>query len=96
MAEVSSRHSLLPPLLKAPDIVAGPAVREVAAVMLRAGQTVRVWGEWRTVLRVRSDQYAAGGPAMVLEFDEGPALRVHAAEPLAVRSADRAGTSTSW
>ncbi|MEU3096397.1 hypothetical protein ABZ690_16715 [Streptomyces sp. NPDC006967] len=64
--------------------------------MLRAGQTVRVWGEWRTVLRVRSDQYAAGGPAMVLEFDEGPALRVHAAEPLAVRSADRAGTSTSW
>ncbi|MFF9483956.1 hypothetical protein [Streptomyces sp. NPDC014676] len=35
---------------------------------------------------MRGDQYAAGGPAVVLEFDEGPALRVHAAEPLAVRT----------
>ncbi|MFD4525324.1 ATP-binding protein [Streptomyces sp. NPDC058470] len=71
--------------LKAPDIVAGPAVKEVAAVMVRAGQHVRVWGEWRTVVSTRSEQYAAGGPVMVLGLDEGPALRVHAAEPLAVR-----------
>ncbi|MFC8371867.1 MULTISPECIES: ATP-binding protein [unclassified Streptomyces] len=75
--------------LKAPDIVAAPEVREVAAVMVRAGQEVRVWGGWRTVLRVRSEQYAAGGPAVVLEFDSGPALRVHAAEPLAVRTGVR-------
>ncbi|MET8243315.1 ATP-binding protein [Streptomyces sp. NPDC005202] len=77
--------------LKAPDIVAGPAVREVAAVMVRPGQHVRVWGEWRTVLGVRSDQYATGGPAVVLALDEGPALRVHAAEPLAVRVGECAG-----
>lgn len=77
--------------LKAPDIVATPEVREVAAVMVRAGQKVRVWGEWRTVRRVRGDQYAAGGLAVVLEFDDGPALRVHAAEPLAVRAGDPCG-----
>ncbi|WP_234328116.1 ATP-binding protein [Streptomyces sp. NRRL S-37] len=77
--------------LKAPDIVAGPEVREVAAVMVRTGQEVRVWGEWRTVRHVRGDRYAAGGPAVVLEFDEGPALRVHAAEPLAVRTGTSGG-----
>lgn len=77
--------------LKAPDIVAGPAVREVVAVMIRAGQRVRVRGEWRTVLGVRSDQYAAGWPVVVLRLDEGPALRVHAAEPLAVRVGECAG-----
>ncbi|MGW4020041.1 ATP-binding protein [Streptomyces sp. NPDC005009] len=72
--------------LKAPDIVAAPEVREVVAVMVRAGQEVRVWGEWRTVLRVRSEQYATGGPVVVLEFGSGPALRVHAAEPMAVQT----------
>ncbi|WP_406470064.1 ATP-binding protein [Streptomyces hirsutus] len=77
--------------LKAPDIVAEPATREMAAVMVRTGQTVRVRGEWRTVLAVRSDQYAAGGPAVVLELDDGPSLRVHAAEPLAVRTGECSG-----
>ncbi|MGW1896166.1 ATP-binding protein [Streptomyces hirsutus] len=77
--------------LKAPDIVAEPAVREVAAVMVRTGQAVRVRGAWRTVLAVRSDQYAAGGPAVVLELDDGPSLRVHAAEPLAVRTGECSG-----
>ncbi|MFF0035229.1 ATP-binding protein [Streptomyces mirabilis] len=71
--------------LKAPDIVAEPVGREVAAVMVRPGQRVRVWGEWRSVASVRSEQYAAGGPAVVLVLDEGPVLRVHAAEPLTVR-----------
>ncbi|MFE9926338.1 ATP-binding protein [Streptomyces sp. NPDC005774] len=77
--------------LKAPDIVAEPPMREVAAVMIRTGQTVRVRGEWRTVLAVRSDQYAAGGPAVVLELDDGPSLRVHAAEPLTLRTGEGSG-----
>ncbi|WP_316959398.1 ATP-binding protein [Streptomyces sp. TRM68367] len=71
--------------LKAPDIVAEPDMRKVAAVMVRAGQRVRVWGEWRNVVSVRGERYAGGGPAVVLSLDEGPVLRVHAAEPLTVR-----------
>lgn len=71
--------------LKAPDIVAEPDGREVAAVMVRPGQLVRVWGEWRTVRTVRTESYAAGGLAVVFGLDEGPALRVHAAEPLTMR-----------
>lgn len=74
--------------LKAPDIVAEPVEREVAAVMVRPGQRVRVRGEWRAVRTVRSERYATGGLAVVLGLDEGPALRVPAAEPLAVRSED--------
>ena len=77
--------------LKAPDILAEPVTREVAAVLVRTGQQVRVWGAWRTVLGVRNEQYAAAGPAVVLTLDEGPALRVHAAEPLAVRGGEDAG-----
>ncbi|MFE7811791.1 ATP-binding protein [Streptomyces sp. NPDC057433] len=77
--------------LKAPGIVAEPATREVAAVMVRTGQTVRVRGEWRTVLGVRSDPYAAGGPAVVLELAEGPSLRVRAAEPLTLRTGECSG-----
>ncbi|MFJ8145509.1 ATP-binding protein [Streptomyces sp. NPDC096048] len=71
--------------LKAPDIVAEPVGREVAAVMVRPGQRVRAWGEWHAVRTVRTESYAAGGLAVVLGLDEGPALRVHAAEPLTVR-----------
>ncbi|MGP3736253.1 ATP-binding protein [Streptomyces sp. GDS52] len=77
--------------LKAPDFVADPAMREVAAVMVRTGQAVRVRGEWRTVLGVRGDQYAAGGPAVILEFAAGPSLRVHAAESLTVRMGECSG-----
>lgn len=71
--------------LKAPDIVAGPVEREIAAIMVRCGQQVRVWGEWRDVRTVRVEPYAAGGLGVVLGLDDGPALHVHAAEPLAVR-----------
>ncbi|MET7320707.1 ATP-binding protein [Streptomyces sp. NPDC005549] len=74
--------------LKAPDIVAEPVGREVAAVMVRPGQRVRAWGAWHAVRTVRTESYAAGGLAIVLGLDEGPALRVHAAEPLTVRDGD--------
>lgn len=74
--------------LKAPDIVAGPVGREVAAVMVRPGQRVRVWGAWRVVVDVRSEQCDGGDPAVVLGLDEGPALRVQATEPLAVRQCE--------
>ncbi|MFE6635974.1 ATP-binding protein [Streptomyces tendae] len=71
--------------LKAPDLVAEPVGREVAAVMVRPGQRVRAWGEWHAVRTVHTESYAAGGLAVVLGLDEGPALRVHATEPLMVR-----------
>ncbi len=74
--------------LKAPDIVAEPVAREVAAVMVRPGQRVRVRGEWRVVVSVRGEQRDAGNPAVVLGLDEGPALRVQATEPLAVRQGE--------
>jgi anti-sigma regulatory factor (Ser/Thr protein kinase) len=72
--------------LKDPDLVAAPETHEVAAVMVRTGQRVRVWGAWRTVLAVRNDQHTTGGPAVVLTLDDGPPLHVHATEPLTVRA----------
>ncbi|MCX2923082.1 ATP-binding protein [Streptomyces sp. NEAU-W12] len=77
--------------LKAPDIVAEPATREVAAATVRTGQALRVRGEWRAVLGARSDPYAAGGPAVVPEPAEGPPLRVHAAAPLTLRTGECSG-----
>lgn len=74
--------------LKAPDIVAEPVVREAAAALVRPGQWVRVWGEWRVVVSVRSEQCDGSDPAVVLGLDEGPALRVQPAEPLAVRQGE--------
>lgn len=71
--------------LKAPDIVVDPEEKEVAAIMVRRGQQVRVWGEWRAVRMVRVEPYATGGLGVVLGLHEAPALRVHAAEPLTVR-----------
>ncbi|MFG2960600.1 ATP-binding protein [Streptomyces sp. NPDC048291] len=71
--------------LKAPDIAAESVGREVAAAIVQPGQHVRVWGEWRVVRTMRTEPYAAGGLAVVLALDEGPALRVPAAEPLVVR-----------
>ncbi|MFD7707794.1 ATP-binding protein [Streptomyces sp. NPDC059786] len=71
--------------LKAPDIVAEPVGREVAAAAVRPGQRVRVWGEWRAVVSVRSEPCGEADPAVVMGLDEGPALRVHATEPLTVR-----------
>ncbi|WP_282697050.1 ATP-binding protein [Streptomyces sp. CC208A] len=72
--------------LKAPELTPPPRTAEVAAVTVRAGQAVRVWGEWRTVRSVGTERYATGGLAVVLGLDEGPLLRVPAAEPLAVRT----------
>ncbi|GAA1356206.1 hypothetical protein [Streptomyces beijiangensis] len=54
------------------------------ALRVRCGDLVRVWGRWLEVTAVRDDRFAAGGPAVVLTFDEGPAMRVHAADELAV------------
>jgi anti-sigma regulatory factor (Ser/Thr protein kinase) len=71
--------------LKAPDIVAEPVETEVAAVMVRPGQHVRVWGAWRAVLDAHTEQHEAHESTVVLRLDEGPALRVHATEPLTVR-----------
>ncbi|MFI5554891.1 ATP-binding protein [Streptomyces sp. NPDC051738] len=79
--------------LKAPDIVAEPDGWEVAAVMVRPGQRVRVWGEWRGVRAVRTEPYTAGGLAVVLGLDAAPALRVDAAEPLTVRDD---GVPSAW
>jgi len=71
--------------LKAPDIVAEPVEREVAAAMVRPGQLVKVWGEWRVVVSARSERRDGGDAAVVLGLDEGPALHVQATEPLTVR-----------
>lgn len=71
--------------LKAPDLVPAPSTRDIAAIAVRAGQQVRVWGAWRTVTSTATARHATGGLAVVLRLDEGPPLRVPAAEPLSVR-----------
>ncbi|MEU6224221.1 ATP-binding protein [Streptomyces sp. NPDC047042] len=71
--------------LKATDLAPARTGTEVAAVTVRAGQCVQAWDAWRTVRSVRGERYASGGPVVVLELDEGPALRLHAAEPVNVR-----------
>ncbi|OKJ23984.1 PAS sensor protein [Streptomyces sp. CB00316] len=58
---------------------------EIAAATVRPGQSVRVWGAWCTVRSVRSERYASGGLAVVIGLDDGPGLRMDAAEPLMVR-----------
>ena len=74
--------------LKAPDIVAEPVGREVAAAIVQPGQHEKVWGEWRVVRHKRTETNAEGRLAVVLALDEGPALRVPAAEPLVVRDGE--------
>ncbi|MCX4234448.1 MULTISPECIES: ATP-binding protein [Streptomyces] len=74
--------------LKAPDLVAEPAEREIAAAMVRPNHLVRVWGEWRTVVSTRNEQHDGQDghdPILILNLDEGPPLRVQATEPLTVR-----------
>ncbi|MFD9455393.1 ATP-binding protein [Streptomyces sp. NPDC059985] len=71
--------------LKAPDLDTAPETREIAAIAVQAGQSVRVWGGWCTIRSVTSERHAAGGLAVVLGLDDGPPLRVPAGEPLAVR-----------
>ncbi|MFI6060839.1 ATP-binding protein [Streptomyces sp. NPDC051286] len=77
--------------LVVPGIVPAPPETEVAAVTVRPGQSVRVWGAWRTVRSVRSERYASGGLAVVIGLGEGPALRLPAAEPVTVRGGWKAG-----
>ncbi|MGW5271354.1 ATP-binding protein [Streptomyces sp. NPDC004044] len=79
--------------LVAPGIVPAPAEVDVAAVTVRPGQSVRVWGTWRTVRSVRSERYASGGLFVVIGLDDGPALRLHAAEPVTVRAEEAIATS---
>ncbi|MEU0842298.1 ATP-binding protein [Streptomyces sp. NPDC005962] len=75
--------------LKAPDLVPEHDGTEIAAVAVRPGQCVRVWGTWRTVRSVSTERSASGGGrTIVLELDEGPALRIDATAPLTVRDAD--------
>ncbi|MGW2655795.1 ATP-binding protein [Streptomyces sp. NPDC001478] len=77
--------------LLAPGTEPAPAETQVAAVSVRPGQRVRVWGAWHTVRTVRSERYASGGLAVIVVLDDGgPALRLHAAEPLTVRAAPAA------
>lgn len=71
--------------LKAPDLVPTPATKEIAAIAVRAGQQVRAWGAWHAVRSVRTAPHTTGGLTVVLGLDEGPPLRVPAAEPLSVR-----------
>ncbi|MFG2980717.1 ATP-binding protein [Streptomyces sp. NPDC048258] len=71
--------------LKAPDLAPAPATKEIAAIAVRAGQQVRAWGAWRAVRSVRTAPHTTGGLTVVLGLDDGPPLRVPAAEPLSVR-----------
>ncbi|OAH10729.1 ATP-binding protein [Streptomyces jeddahensis] len=81
--------------VKASDIAAVPAEREVAAVTLHAGDQVKLRGRWCTVRSVRGERSPTGGFVMVLVLDDGPTVRVDAAEPLAVRSAGPHGRHCS-
>ncbi|MFC9426180.1 ATP-binding protein [Streptomyces sp. NPDC056987] len=71
--------------LKAPGLAPVPGGEEVAAITVQVGQRVRMWGAWRTVRSVRSEESPAGAPSIVLGLDEGPALWVDATEPVTVR-----------
>ncbi len=77
--------------LKAPDLAAVPAERQSAAVTLRSGDQIKLRETWRTVRSIRGERSPSGGFVMVLALDDGPALRLDAAEPLTVRSAGRHG-----
>ncbi|MEV0913428.1 ATP-binding protein [Streptomyces sp. NPDC049967] len=73
--------------LLAPQADFTPAECRIAAVSVRPGQCVRAWGAWHPVRAVRSERFASGGPVVVIVLDDGgPALRLHAAEPLTVRT----------
>ncbi len=74
--------------LKAPDLVTECDGGAIAAAAVRAGQRVRVRGAWRMVRRVGAELSALGGGCtIVLELDEGPALRMDVTAPLTVRDA---------
>lgn len=81
--------------IKAPNLTAVQAEREIAAVTLHAGDQVKLRGAWRTVRSVQGERSTSGGFVMVLRLDHGPAVRVDAAEPLIVRTGGPPGQCSS-
>ncbi|MBW1603099.1 ATP-binding protein [Streptomyces sp. JJ66] len=71
--------------LTTPDHAPATATVNVEAATVAPGHSVRVWSRWKTVRTVRSEPDASGGRAVVLELDDGPALRLDATEPLTAR-----------
>ncbi|MCZ4101880.1 hypothetical protein G3I60_06570 [Streptomyces sp. SID13666] len=61
----------------------------VAALRVQRGDRVSVRGQWREVKAVRSDRFASGGLVVVLVFTSGLALRLNAADGLAVERGGR-------
>ncbi|MFE9441480.1 ATP-binding protein [Streptomyces sp. NPDC006602] len=72
--------------IKAPNITAVQTEKVIAAVTLHAGDEVKLQGTWRKVSSVQGERSTSGGFVMVLRLDDGPAVRLDAAEPLIVRS----------
>ncbi|WEH35906.1 ATP-binding protein [Streptomyces sp. AM 4-1-1] len=72
--------------LLAPGIVPAPVETDVAAVTVRPGQRVQARGTWQMVRSVRSERYATGGLFVVVGLDDGPALRLDAAQAVTVRT----------
>lgn len=56
------------PELKAPDLVPASSTREIAAIVVRTGQHIRVWGTWHAVRRVRTAHHATSGLSVVLSL----------------------------
>ncbi|MFJ6130929.1 ATP-binding protein [Streptomyces griseoviridis] len=71
--------------LKSPTLLTEPGTREIAAALVRPGQWVRMWGEWRSVQSTQSEPDPSTGVMILLTLDEGPPLRIRATEPLRVR-----------
>ncbi|MBL1113577.1 ATP-binding protein [Streptomyces sp. 110] len=72
--------------LKVPGLAPERDGIEVAAVAVRAGQRVRVWGAWHVVRSVGMERSSSDGgrDTLVLELGEGPALRIDSTAPLTV------------
>ncbi|MFK4183607.1 ATP-binding protein [Streptomyces sparsogenes] len=87
--------------LKAPHLAPERDGIQVAAVVVRPGQCVRVRDAWQMVRSVGTERSASDcGQTVVLGLDDGSALRMDATEPLTVRDADvsspqRGGEETS-
>ncbi|MGW3563312.1 ATP-binding protein [Streptomyces sp. NPDC000941] len=74
--------------LKAPHLVSEREGIEIAAAAVRAGQCVRVWGAWHVVRSVGTERSASdGGHTIVLELEDGSALRIDSTGPLTARDA---------
>ncbi|MET9297009.1 ATP-binding protein [Streptomyces sp. NPDC003077] len=71
--------------LPAPGLSKADEVKELTAATIQPGQRVRIRDSWHAVRTVRGERYPSGALAVVLGLDDGPALRLPAAEPLLVR-----------